>query len=97
MQSNTQTPESPKLTLKGSVEIEKEITLPYFCKYGDSNFIKVESKRKCVIVHTYNFSYLIEVNNSPSVNIISQSTPILEGEFNQAYREVLSKLQNEAL
>jgi hypothetical protein len=97
MANLNQTIETPKLILKGSVEIEKEINLPYFCKYSDNHFIKVVSKYKCVVVQTYSFSFVIEVNNTPHVGIISQSVPIAEEEFNQAFEAALTKIQNQSL
>jgi hypothetical protein len=95
----TETTEKKKYRLKATVteEIEKEVELPYYCKYGESHFIKLESEVKAVIVHTYGFSYLIEVSNIPNESIISQSEDVSEEEFNEALLTTFVKLQNNAL
>jgi hypothetical protein len=99
MQNYNSTTETPKLKIKTTIseEFEKEIDLPYYCKFSDDHFLKVESDRKAITVQTYHFAYSIRVDDIPNYSIIAQSEECSKEEFNTAFETVLTKLQNVSL
>lgn len=82
-----------KLKYTETTEHEKEITLPYYSKYG-STYYKVVSENKTITVNDYEFDRGIQSSNHYGTLPFSvKSIPITQAEFNDVYNKVLEFIQ----
>lgn len=87
-----------KSVIKKEETIEKEVTLPYFCKIPDWNgfsYLKIMENESVVKVDIElgmwcGIKYMS--NHTPYIEEIYRSEEISEGEFNQAYHEALMEI-----
>lgn len=80
--------------IKSEQTIEKEISLPYFCKVEDGFFIKVLTEERIILVKMHSLwcqIILYELLSGHSGDI-SKGQEITETEFNEAYHKALFEI-----
>jgi hypothetical protein len=82
------------LKVQGSISVEKEITLPYFCKHGQT-FYKAESEEMGIVVSAYDFSMGIEVQKKVNSSMVAMSEPCTEDDFLEALYKVSDYIQKQ--
>jgi hypothetical protein len=82
-----------KIKSKITTEVEKEITLPYFCKSSDYNYTKVVSNDLVIKVNTYPFSTSIDIA-SLEITSIGNDKSCSEDEFNAAFGKAFNSIAN---
>lgn len=93
-----ETPEVKKLTFSSDSQPCKktiEVPNPYFCKHGPTYCKATHQYVICVV----NAQDIKEIGLSTFANngIVVISEPCTEQEFNEAFEDVLSKIQNQSL
>lgn len=98
MQSTEIKTETPKLKIKTTItekrQIDIEVDSPYYCKYSDGHFLRVEQDYT-LSVKTYQHNTGIDRGHTEHWSgVIPSCTECTEEEFNQAYETALTKIQN---
>jgi hypothetical protein len=82
------------LIIPGNVSVEREIKLPYFCKYGET-YCKVESPSKRITVVGYPFHMSIQIHDSVNGSLIAVSDECTEDDFLEALYKVSDYIQKQ--
>ena len=96
-----ETTEAPKLTIKTTVtesrQVDIEVDSPYYCKYSDGHFFKVE-ENFTVSVKIYSHVVCIEICSTETWGgLIPDCEKCSKEDFDKAFETALSKLQTQAL
>lgn len=78
-----------KSIIKKEETIEKEISLPYFCKWDDDYYLKVISENELLQVKNGHVKGSYFYPNNVFTSEIAKGTEITEDEFNRNYNEVI--------
>lgn len=87
-----------KQTIKREETIEKEISLPYFCKITegkDTTYFKVADEKTSIEAYigiSHNYYRTCKRSVSVDSNDISKAEEITEQEFNEAYHKALFEI-----
>lgn len=82
-----------KQTIQKEQVIEKEITLPYFCK-DENKWFKITEDKSVVYIYNNGNTHttISKTDYWIQSSDISKCSQITEGEFNQAYHEALMEI-----